>query len=46
MITGRAAAADGGPDLQPAPAWKLLVGLGLGLATSVGLYLLERASSL
>jgi cytochrome b len=46
MITGRTAPADGGPDLQPAPAWKLLIGLALGLATSGGLYMLERASSL
>jgi hypothetical protein len=46
MITGRTAAADGGPDLQPAAAWKLLIGLTLGLATSGGLYMMERASSL
>ncbi|NBU29800.1 MAG: Ni/Fe-hydrogenase 1 b-type cytochrome subunit [Caulobacteraceae bacterium] len=46
MITGRTAPADGGPDLQPAPAWKLLIGLALGLATSGGLYMMERASSL
>jgi cytochrome b len=46
MITGRTTASDGATELEPAPIWKLLVGLILGLTTSGGLFMLERASSL